>query len=100
MEVEEDFVQDDFNLTGLQTQVAMYKEALEVCCRPSTSFRKVVYWHRPGGSTEGTTTSERKAYFWLTPRVSRPTSADMLFDNLGASVGQKTWWIEANQREG
>lgn len=30
-EISEDFVEDDFNLTGLQTQVAMYKEALEVC---------------------------------------------------------------------
>lgn len=30
-EVSEEFIEDDFNLTGLQTQVAMYKEALEVC---------------------------------------------------------------------
>lgn len=29
-EVTEEFIEDDFNLTGLQTQVAMYKEALEV----------------------------------------------------------------------
>lgn len=29
-EISEDFIEDDFNLTGLQTQVAMYKEALEV----------------------------------------------------------------------
>lgn len=29
-EVSEDFIEDDFNLTGLQTQVEMYKEALEV----------------------------------------------------------------------
>ncbi|KAG9233428.1 casein kinase II regulatory subunit-domain-containing protein [Amylocarpus encephaloides] len=29
-EISEDFVEDDFNLTGLQTQVAMYKEALEM----------------------------------------------------------------------
>ncbi|KAK4133651.1 hypothetical protein BT67DRAFT_404060 [Trichocladium antarcticum] len=29
-EVSEDFIEDDFNLTGLQTQVAMYKEALEM----------------------------------------------------------------------
>jgi casein kinase II subunit beta len=29
-EVSEDFIEDDFNLTGLQTQVTMYKEALEV----------------------------------------------------------------------
>lgn len=29
-EVSEDFIEDDFNLTGLQTQVPMYKEALEV----------------------------------------------------------------------
>jgi casein kinase II subunit beta len=28
-EISEDFIEDDFNLTGLQTQVAMYKEALE-----------------------------------------------------------------------
>lgn len=34
-EVSEDFIEDDFNLTGLQSQVAMYKEALEVrSCRP------------------------------------------------------------------
>jgi len=31
-EVSEEFIEDDFNLTGLQTQVAMYKEALEVWC--------------------------------------------------------------------
>lgn len=29
-EVSEEFIEDDFNLTGLQTQVPMYKEALEV----------------------------------------------------------------------
>lgn len=35
-EVSEEFIEDDFNLTGLQTQVAMYKEALEVCpARPT-----------------------------------------------------------------
>ena len=33
-EVSEDFIEDDFNLTGLQTQVAMYKEALEVSPSP------------------------------------------------------------------
>lgn len=31
-EVSEEFIEDDFNLTGLQNQVAMYKEALEVYC--------------------------------------------------------------------
>lgn len=31
-EVSEDFIEDDFNLTGLQTQVSLYKEALEVGC--------------------------------------------------------------------
>src|SRR5699024_12226858 len=29
-EVSEDFIEDDFNLTGLQAQVPMYKEALEM----------------------------------------------------------------------
>src|SRR6266498_2356546 len=29
-EVSEDFIEDDFNLTGLQQQVPMYKEALEM----------------------------------------------------------------------
>ncbi|KAI9900731.1 hypothetical protein N3K66_004993 [Trichothecium roseum] len=29
-EVSEEFIEDDFNLTGLQAQVAMYKEALEM----------------------------------------------------------------------
>jgi casein kinase II subunit beta len=29
-EVSEEFIEDDFNLTGLQNQVTMYKEALEV----------------------------------------------------------------------
>ncbi|KAI9644519.1 casein kinase 2 regulatory subunit [Ciborinia camelliae] len=29
-EISEEFIEDDFNLTGLQTQVAMYKEALEM----------------------------------------------------------------------
>ena len=33
-EVSEDFIEDDFNLTGLQNQVAMYKEALEVWSAP------------------------------------------------------------------
>ena len=30
-EISEEFIEDDFNLTGLQGQVPMYKEALEVC---------------------------------------------------------------------
>jgi casein kinase II subunit beta len=34
-EVSEEFIEDDFNLTGLQTQVAMYKEALEVGTTPT-----------------------------------------------------------------
>src|ERR1700712_5014034 len=29
-EVAEDFIEDDFNLTGLQSQVPLYKEALEM----------------------------------------------------------------------
>ncbi|TEY40884.1 hypothetical protein BOTCAL_0415g00040 [Botryotinia calthae] len=29
-EISEEFIEDDFNLTGLQTQVSMYKEALEM----------------------------------------------------------------------
>lgn len=33
-EVSEEFIEDDFNLTGLQNQVAMYKEALEVWLAP------------------------------------------------------------------
>lgn len=33
-EISEDFIEDDFNLTGLQSQVAMYKEALEVIESP------------------------------------------------------------------
>lgn len=38
-EISEDFIEDDFNLTGLQTQVAMYKEALEVTTKcPFTSI--------------------------------------------------------------
>ncbi len=36
-EVSEEFIEDDFNLTGLQTQVAMYKEALEVKPAPGPS---------------------------------------------------------------
>lgn len=34
-EVSEEFIEDDFNLTGLQSQVPMYKEALEVSQPPS-----------------------------------------------------------------
>lgn len=41
-EVSEEFIEDDFNLTGLQTQVAMYKEALEVCCAHIDSFYSFV----------------------------------------------------------
>jgi casein kinase II subunit beta len=37
-EVSEEFIEDDFNLTGLQNQVAMYKEALEVGCLPFLMF--------------------------------------------------------------
>lgn len=37
-EVSEEFIEDDFNLTGLQSQVAMYKEALEVWAAP-------LQWH-------------------------------------------------------
>lgn len=39
-EVSEEFIEDDFNLTGLQSQVPMYKEALEVSqppCQPPNS---------------------------------------------------------------
>lgn len=39
-EISEDFIEDDFNLTGLQTQVSMYKEALEVRS-PVASFSVV-----------------------------------------------------------
>lgn len=35
-EVSEEFIEDDFNLTGLQSQVPMYKEALEVRHDPAT----------------------------------------------------------------
>jgi casein kinase II subunit beta len=43
-EVSEDFIEDDFNLTGLQNQVAMYKEALEVGVSPSTpASRKAAF---------------------------------------------------------
>ena len=38
-EISEDFIEDDFNLTGLQTQVAMYKEALEVTSLFYTAWR-------------------------------------------------------------
>ena len=41
-EVSEEFIEDDFNLTGLQTQVAMYKEALEV--RPPCPFFSPPSW--------------------------------------------------------
>lgn len=39
-EVSEEFIEDDFNLTGLQTQVAMYKEALEVSCALFCNFHE------------------------------------------------------------
>lgn len=38
-EVSEEFIEDDFNLTGLQSQVPMYKEALEV--RTTPPFHKL-----------------------------------------------------------
>lgn len=45
-EVSEEFIEDDFNLTGLQTQVAMYKEALEVCgVLTLSAFRPPFSWH-------------------------------------------------------
>ncbi|KAF2156010.1 hypothetical protein K461DRAFT_275083 [Myriangium duriaei CBS 260.36] len=39
-EVSEDFIEDDFNLTGLQSQVSMYKEALEMILdvEPETDY--------------------------------------------------------------
>lgn len=51
-EVSEEFIEDDFNLTGLQTQVAMYKEALEVrgmlaiSALPSPSSRHILMAYR------------------------------------------------------
>lgn len=36
-EVSEEFIEDDFNLTGLQSQVPMYKEALEVSHVPQSN---------------------------------------------------------------
>ena len=43
-EVSEDFIEDDFNLTGLQAQVPMYKEALEMILdvEPSETGSSVV----------------------------------------------------------
>lgn len=47
-EVSEEFIEDDFNLTGLQGQVPMYKEALEVSyfrrtrCGPSAMSPSLV----------------------------------------------------------
>lgn len=38
-EVSEEFIEDDFNLTGLQSQVPMYKEALEVSQTPPPPSR-------------------------------------------------------------
>lgn len=49
-EVSEEFIEDDFNLTGLQTQVAMYKEALEVrqpCPNPKPPARSAPPTRRP-----------------------------------------------------
>lgn len=47
-EVSEDFIEDDFNLTGLQNQVAMYKEALEVS---SSLFRDPLSREANGNGT-------------------------------------------------
>src|SRR5271168_292466 len=43
-EVSEDFIEDDFNLTGLQSQVPMYKDALEMILdvEPSETSSSVV----------------------------------------------------------
>jgi hypothetical protein len=43
-EVSEEFIEDDFNLTGLQSQVAMYKEALEVSAHLYISVRLAWLW--------------------------------------------------------
>jgi hypothetical protein len=59
-EVSEDFIEDDFNLTGLQNQVAMYKEALEVRAASYTNI------HCPYQPTH--------AYF--KPRCTNPISID------------------------
>lgn len=40
-EVSEEFIEDDFNLTGLQSQVNMYKEALEVRIAPTTTHAQM-----------------------------------------------------------
>lgn len=40
-EVSEEFIEDDFNLTGLQNQVTMYKEALEVSGSATAAFRPI-----------------------------------------------------------
>ena len=45
-EVSEEFIEDDFNLTGLQTQVAMYKEALEVGFSSSLGLREGQFANR------------------------------------------------------
>ncbi|RWQ97303.1 casein kinase II beta subunit CKB1 [Paecilomyces variotii] len=39
-EVSEDFIEDDFNLTGLQSQVPMYKEALEMILDKPLGYRR------------------------------------------------------------
>lgn len=43
-EISEEFIEDDFNLTGLQTQVAMYKEALEVHSTSYGLFDMLIYF--------------------------------------------------------
>ena len=45
-EVSEEFIEDEFNLTGLQNQVELYKEALEVGC-PLLSFSSPLIILRP-----------------------------------------------------
>lgn len=57
-EVSEEFIEDDFNLTGLQSQVQLYKEALEVCFQ-SNGWSERFEGHAACFSTYGTGANRR-----------------------------------------
>lgn len=88
-EVSEDFIEDDFNLTGLQSQVPMYREALEMILdvEPDDdgSLDDGLDDEEPSGSSDvgmpnyGRTAADRRALRMSEDASAIETSADLLY---------------------
>ncbi|KAG9387607.1 Casein kinase II protein [Pyrenophora tritici-repentis] len=91
-EVSEDFIEDDFNLTGLQSQVPMYKEALEMILDSSAELLYGLIHQRYITSRPGIQQMAEKyelQHFGTCPRVNC-NSCKVLPVGLNDSPGHET----------